>query len=180
MAGIGVFGLISTGALTYLGVKAQVQKIGSSVDQLNELNTEQHGVNASLLHRMLNAVAEQSVLVSTIVNTQSHPIIKTNKIGIVTKVNLHSTHILGLDSSKIIGEKWYRFISKEDVAKVASLWSEAVRDKHSFGPISCRYTNHDTDICTLVEVVGTPVISLNDDKLLAWIIIITPIIELED
>ena len=78
VAAMTTFGVMSVGFFGYLGIKSQVKKTGTAVAdqvaQLDSLNTSQHGENAGLLTRMLDAIAEQGVMIASVVNVQNYPI----------------------------------------------------------------------------------------------------------
>lgn len=166
--------------LTYLGVKAQVGKVGKGVAELTDLNTKQHGNNAGILQRMLDMIAEHGVMVATMVNVQDHPIFKTDAGGALVQVNAAGVRLLGMTTHELTGDGWVKAVHPDDRVKVFSLWQDCVREKRPFGPISYRYVHPATNVVTVVEAVATPVVSLDDNELLSWVAVVVPITELKE
>jgi PAS domain S-box-containing protein len=169
-----IVGLGITGFFTYLAVKVQVKKVGFQVGELDLTNTEQHGVNAEILGRMLDRIAEQGVMVSAMVNVQDHPIIKTDPTGALIQVNAAGVKLLGMAPHELTGDGWVNAVHVDDRRRVFTAWMDAVANKRPFGPLSYRYHHPVTGVDTLVEAVATPVVGINDE-LISWVAVIVPI-----
>lgn len=180
IAFISTSGVVLAAFFTYLGVKTQVKKVGTSVDELTKLNTSQHGFNAGILNKMLDTIAEQGIMVSTMVNVQDHPIFKTDAGGALIQVNAAGVRLLGMAAHELTGDGWVKAVHPDDRLKVFSTWEDCVRDKRPFGPISYRYVHPTSRAVTLVEAVATPVVSLDDGELLSWVAVVVPITKLEE
>jgi PAS domain S-box-containing protein len=175
-AGIAALAVIISGYFGYLGLKAQLIKNGNNIDRLTEVNTEQHGVNHDVLQRMLNAISEQGVMISTVVSVQERPIIKTDAEGSLIQVNAAGVKLLGMTPAELAGDGWANAVHPADRHRVFEAWTESLRTTSPFGPISYRYRHPATGVDTLVEAVATPVFGI-DHQLISWVAIVVPITE---
>lgn len=179
VAAITTIGAMSVGFFGYLGLKSQVKKTGLAVaDQvahLDSLNTSQHGENARLLTRMLDSIAEQGVMIASVVDVQNYPIIKTDPRGSLIQINAAGSKLIGMSITELVGNGWVSAIHPDDRIMVFNAWAEAVKTKRQFGPISYRYVHPATKVVTLVEAVANPVIGGIDGKVLSWVAVVVPI-----
>lgn len=178
---ISVIGVTIPVLFGYLGTRNQLQKaavhVTDEVSKLDTVNTSQHAYNAEILHRMLDTITEHGILVSTIVNAQDRPIIKTAPDGALLQVNAAGVKLLGMTPAELSGDGWIKAIHPEDRHLVFTTWQNCVRDKSPFGPLAYRYLHPTTKVVTLVEAMATPVINTTTGEILSWVAVVVPVTE---
>lgn len=172
-------GVIGVGFFGYLGLKLQVKnstkKIQDVVSDLEVVNTDQHVYNSTILYKILHKLSEHGALLETVVDTQTVPVITTDAEGGLVKINSAGLSLLGLSLVDLQGSGWVKAIHPDDRERVFSLWTESVRTKTKYGPVSYRYVNPNTGEVTMVEAMATPVVNPSTDELQSWVAVVQKI-----
>jgi PAS domain S-box-containing protein len=178
-------GAMVAGYFGYLGLKAQVGKLGEDVTEqvstLDNSNTSQHGENLKVLHRIVDTLAEHGILVAAMFTAQPKPFFKGDPQGNIVEANRAAQEFFGLSRKEILGDGWIKAVHPDDKARVLLDWMEANRDKKTFGPILVKYVNQTSGHILLGEALATPVFGgIDRDHIVSWVAFITPVTGFEE
>lgn len=183
-------GVVAAAYFGYKGITAQLkgseQRIASKVDGLDSANTQQHGENAQILHKIQRTVESHGlkldnlgVQVQTMLTAERYMVFRSSTDGSLIEANAAALSMLGVSFEDMMSDPdaiMKKLIHPEDYERVLSHWTTTLATQEPAPRISYRYVHPVTSRVLHVDAAISPLRDYTGN-VVEWVSVVVPVKE---